>query len=105
VLEWGHSSFAKSKTVLVHSTGGQSFDGAEVGSSLVMFMRDWPSTFAGVAYPASGATTDYISDLTPKTTYSISGAGVPASATTDDAGVLSFSAAGTGSIRVSKSPH
>jgi hypothetical protein len=87
--------------VLVESSSGQNFDGAEVGSTLVMFMRDWPSTFGGVTYPASGATTDYVSDLTPKTTYSISGNGTPASATTDDAGVLTFSAAGTGNITVS----
>jgi len=105
VMEWGHSSSAKSKTNLVQSTGGQNFDGAEVGSSLVMFMRSWPSSFAGVTYPASGATTDYISDLAPKTTYSLSGAGAPASATTDDAGVLTFSAAGTGNISVSKTSH
>jgi hypothetical protein len=101
VMEWGGSGFAKSSTVLVESSSGQNFDGAEVGSTLVMFMRDWPSTFGGVTYPASGATTDYVSDLTPKTTYSISGNGTPASATTDDAGVLTFSAAGTGNITVS----
>ena len=105
VMEWGHSSFAKSKTGLVRSSGGQNFDGAEVGSSLVMFMRDWPSSFTGVTYAASGATTDYVSDLSPKTTYSISGAGAPASATTDDAGVLMFSAAGSGNISVSKASH
>jgi len=66
-----------------------------------MFMRDWPSSFTGVTYAAAGATTDYVSDLSPKTTYSISGDGAPASATTDDAGVLTFSAAGTGNITVS----
>jgi phosphotransacetylase len=72
-----------------------------VGSSLVLFMRDWPATFASVTYAASGATTDYISDLTPNTAYSISAAGAPASASTDSAGVLVFPAAGTGNITVS----
>jgi hypothetical protein len=69
----------------------------------MMFMRNWPATFTSVTYPASGATTQYVSDLTPNTTYSISGAGAPATATTDTAGVLTFSAAGTGSITVSPS--
>jgi hypothetical protein len=65
-----------------------------------MFMRTWPASFTGVVYPASGATTQYVLDLTPNTTYSITGAGAPATATTDTAGVLTFSAAGTGSITV-----
>jgi hypothetical protein len=65
-----------------------------------MFMRNWPTTFTSVTYPASGATTHYISDLAPNTTYTISGAGTPATATTDTAGVLTFSAAGTGNITV-----
>jgi hypothetical protein len=103
VLEWGGSSFTKSNTVLVQSTAGQNFDGALVGGTLVMFMRNWPAAFSGVTYPASGATTQYVSDLTPNTAYPISGAGAPATATTDNAGVLTFSAAGTGSITVSAS--
>ena len=68
-----------------------------------MFMRNWPATFTSVTYPASGATTQYVSDLTPNTTYSISGTGAPATATTDTAGVLTFNAAGTGSIVVAPS--
>jgi hypothetical protein len=100
VLEWGGSSFTKSHTVLVQSTAGQNFDGALVGGTLAMFMRNWPAALSSVTYPASGATTQYVSDLTPNTTYSISGAGAPATATTDTAGVLTFSAAGSGSITV-----
>jgi hypothetical protein len=100
VLEWGNSSFAKSATSLVHSSSGTNFDGALIGSSLVMFMRNWPQTFTSVTYPASQATTQYISDLTPNTSYAITGDGVPASATTDAAGVLTFRATGTGSITV-----
>jgi hypothetical protein len=71
-----------------------------IGSSLVMFMRNWPAAFTSVTYPASGATTHYISDLVPNTTYAITGAGAPASATTDTAGVLVFAATGTGEIAV-----
>lgn len=104
VLEWGTSGLAKSSTTLVQSTSGQSFDGAKVGTSLVMFMRNWPAVFTSVTYPASGATTHYISDLTPNTRYSITGTGVPVSATTDTAGVLVFNAAGTGSITVGTGP-
>ena len=102
-MEWGPSGLTRSTTTLVQSTGGQGFDGALIGSSLVMFMRSWPATFTSVTYPASGATTHYISDLTPNTTYNISGAGAPTSATTDTAGVLTFSATGTGSITVGSS--
>jgi hypothetical protein len=101
VMEWGSSSLTQSTTTLVASTSGQAFDGAVVGSSLVMFLRNWPATFTSVTYPASGATTMYVSDLTPSTSYSISGTGTAASATTDTAGVLSFAAAGSGNITVS----
>jgi hypothetical protein len=100
VLEWGASSLTKSPTTLVQSTAGQNFDGALIGSSLAMFERNWPATFTGTTYPASGATTHYVSDLSPNTTYSISGAGAPSTATTDTAGVLTFSATGTGNITI-----
>jgi uncharacterized protein YjdB len=104
VLEWGASSLAKSPTTLVQSTSGQSFDGVKLGSSLAMFMRNWPAAFTSVTYPASGATAHYISDLLPNTTYSITGTGAPVSATTDTAGVLAFNVAGTGSITVGNGP-
>jgi hypothetical protein len=103
VLEWGAAVSSKSTTTLVESSAGQTFDGALIGSSLAMFMRNWPATFISVTYPASGATTHYISDLTPNTTYTISGAGAPANATTDTAGVLTFGAAGTGTITINSS--
>jgi hypothetical protein len=99
-LTWGPASLANPNPTLVQSSGGQGFDGALVGSSLVMFMRTWPATFTTLTYPASGATTHYISDLTPNTTYTISGAGAPNTATADTAGVLTFNAAGTGIITV-----
>jgi hypothetical protein len=100
VLEWGPSSLSKTPTALVQSTSGNNFDGALVGSSLVMFMRNWPAAFASITYPASGATTHYISDLAPNTTYNVSGAGAPSTATTDTAGVLVFAATGAGEIVV-----
>jgi hypothetical protein len=100
LLQWGASSFTPASATLVQSTAGQGFDGELIGSSLVMFMRNWPAIFASVTYPASGATTHYISDLAPNTTYAISGAGAPTSATTDAAGVLVFTATGTGNVIV-----
>jgi hypothetical protein len=100
VLEWGPSSLSKTSTALVQSTSGNNFDGALIGSSLVMFMRNWPAAFTSVTYPASGATTHYISDLAPNTTYAISGAGAPSTATTDTAGVLVFATTGAGEIVV-----
>src|ERR1700677_633248 len=103
VMEWGGSSLTQTATTLVHSSSGANFDGALVGTSLVMFMRNWPQTFTSVTYPASQATTQYISDLTPNTSYTITGDGTPASATTDAAGVLTFSASGTGNITIGAS--
>lgn len=100
VLEWGPSSMQKTNAKLVKSSAGQNFDGALVGSSLVMFMRDWPTTFTGVTYPASGATTQYVSDLQPNMPFAITGDGVLASAHSDSAGVLTFPSSGTGTIHV-----
>jgi hypothetical protein len=101
VLQWGPAGSSVTASTEVASTSGTSFEGALVGSTLVMFMHDWPASFTSVTYPASGAATQYVSDLTPNTTYSISGAGVPSTATTDNAGVLTFSASGSGNITVS----
>jgi hypothetical protein len=103
-MEWGSSSLTRTPANLVHSSAGDSFDGALVGPNLVMFKRSWPATFTGMTYPASGASTHYISDLMPNTSYRISGSGAPANATTDSAGVLTFAADGTGNIIVGFSP-
>ena len=100
VLQWGPATFSGSSASLVASSAGTPFEGALVGSSLVMFLRDWPTTFTSVTYPASGAQIQYVSDLTPNTIYSISGAGAPGSATTDSAGVLTFAASGAGTITI-----
>lgn len=102
VLEWGSAKLSRSTTSLVQSSSGQNFDGALVGSSLVMFMRARRS-FTGTTYPASGATTQYIANLAPNMTYNVSGAGAPSSVTADNAGVATFSASGSGNITVS--PH
>ncbi|HEV2577229.1 MAG TPA: putative Ig domain-containing protein [Acidobacteriaceae bacterium] len=103
VLQWGPAGSSVTASTQVTSTSGTSFEGALVGSTVVMFMHDWPASFTSVTYPASGATTQYVSDLTPNTTYSISGAGAPSTATTDNAGVLTFSASGSGNITISPS--
>jgi hypothetical protein len=100
VIEWGPSSLKQSATTLVHSTSGMNFDGALIGSSLVMFMRNWPGTFTSTTFPASGGTAVYVSDLAPNTSYAVAGAGAPSSATTDTAGVLTFKAAGTGDVTI-----
>jgi hypothetical protein len=64
-----------------------------------MFKRSWPGTFTGTIFPALDGDTVYVGDLTPNTTYSISGGGVT-SATTDTAGVLTFSDALSGNVTV-----
>jgi hypothetical protein len=65
-----------------------------------MFMRDWPEKLTGVTYPASGGTTQYVSDLQPNMPYQITGDGAPASGRSDSAGVLTFSSTGSGRIHV-----
>lgn len=100
VLEWGGAAGKRSDTSLVRSSEGQRFEGAKVGDSVVMFMRDWPTAFAGASYPASGGTTQYVSDLLPNGNYLVQGEGTPASVTADSAGVLVFPATGSGSIRI-----
>lgn len=99
-LEWGATGFTPSTASLVQSSAGQGYDCALISTTLGCFMRSLGG-FTTVTYPASGATMHYISDLTPNTLYNISGAGVPSSATSDDAGVLTFAAGGTGNIIVS----
>src|SRR5581483_1127525 len=100
VLQWGPANSSGVPATQITSSSGTNFDGALVGSSLVMFMHDWPTSFTNVTYPASGATTQYVSDLKPNTTYNVSGTGAPSTATTDNAGVLTFSAEGTGNITI-----
>jgi hypothetical protein len=100
VLEWGASGFSKTATTLVQSASGQGFDCAEVATSLVCFMRNWPNGFKGTTFAASGAYTIYVSDLSPNASYTITGAGAPPSATSDSAGLLTFPAAGTGNITI-----
>ena len=99
-LEWGASGFTCSTAASVSSSAGQIFDGSLIGSSLVMFMRAWPGTLTGTTFPASGATTIYVSDLTPNTSYAVTGAGTPGTVTTDTAGVAEFAATGTGNIGI-----
>ena len=103
VLDWGSSGFAGISASSVVSSSGNTFEGALLGSTVVMFMHDSPAAFTGVTYAASGATTNYVCDLTPNTTYTITGVGVPATATTDNAGVLLFTAAGSGNITIAPS--
>ena len=100
VVEWGSSGFTQTTPALVQSTSGMAFDGAVLGNTCVMFMQSWPATLSGTAYPASGCTTQYVSDLTPNATYPIVGDGTPPTATADTAGVLVFSSAGTGNISI-----
>ena len=102
-LEWGASSFTCTTPSLVNSTAGQTFSGALYGTNLVMFSQAYPVSFTGTTFPASGATAIYVSDLTPNTSYAVVGAGPPSNATTDTAGVLEFSASGTGNITIGTS--
>jgi len=100
-LEGTNAGGTASATALVQSASGTAFQGAAVGTTLVMFKSARADSFSSVTYPASGATTQYVTGLTPETSYFISGAGTPASATSDSGGVVTFAATGTGLITVS----
>ncbi|HZQ43891.1 MAG TPA: hypothetical protein VFA99_11600, partial [Acidobacteriaceae bacterium] len=102
VLQWGPAKSSRSAAASVVSTGGKRYEGALVGSSLVMFMRDRSANFTTMTYPASAATMDYIMDLAPNMPYTVSGSGVPQRVTADNAGVLAFHADGQGSITVTR---
>lgn len=99
-LEWGASTFTPSAPLLVQSTAGQGYDCALTSgeTTLACFMHSWPATATGSTFPASGATTIYVSDLAPNTTYTITGTGTPSTATSDNAGTMTFAATGTGNI-------
>ena len=101
ILQWGPASFSATAPSLVASSAGRNFEGALVGSSLVMFIRERSANFTTMSYPASGATTQYVADLSPNMSYTISGAGAPERGTADNAGVLTFHADGQGSITIS----
>jgi hypothetical protein len=99
-IEGKNSGRAASATNLVKSSAGTNFDGGVIGSTLVMFKRTLTDAFSSTTYPASGATRQYVTGLAPNRTYNISVMGVPASATTDSGGVLTFSATGAGNVTV-----
>ena len=100
LLEAQNFGTSATGATLVQSSAGQNFDCALVGTNLGCFMRNLAS-FTGTTYAASGATTHYVSNLTPNTTYTITGTGTPSTATTDNAGTLTFAATGTGNITIS----
>lgn len=97
----GRASGSATSSALVQSSAGTDFDGGTIGATIVMFKKTLTDTFTSLTYAASSATTHYITGLAANTNYGISGAGTPGSATTDVAGVLTFSATGTGNIVIS----
>jgi hypothetical protein len=76
----------------------QKIEGVQIGAYVVLFGRNG-SVSGGTSYAYSAATgaitTHYISDLSPGTTYALTGAD-EASATASAQGVLSFTSTGTG---------
>jgi hypothetical protein len=99
VLEAQNFGTGATGATLVQSSAGQNFDCSLISTTIACFQKNL-ATFSGVTYAASGATTHYLSNLTPNTLYTISGTGAPASGTSDNAGVLTFAATGTGNITV-----
>jgi hypothetical protein len=92
-LAWGSS---RPTMTLVQSTAGQGYDCALAGTSLACF-RQTLGAFTGVTLPLSGATSVYVVDLTPNTSYPVTATGAPSTCTTDNAGVCAFAASGSGS--------
>ena len=100
-LEWGASAYTPTVTALVQSSAGQGYDCAKMGTaSQACFIRSLAS-FTGTTIPVSGALTMYVANLAPNTSYSASGAGVPASVTSDNAGVAVLTTTGAGSVVLS----
>jgi hypothetical protein len=100
VLEFGDVGLSRSATASVASTAGTAFEGAKVGNSLAMFKRDWNATFISVTYSPAGATNHYVADLKPSHGYVVTQAGTPMQVMSDTAGVVSFTALGTGDVTV-----
>jgi len=95
----GKTSGGASSSTHIASSAGNAFDCGTVGTTIACFIKTRGS-FTGTTYAASGATTHYVAGLVANTSYGITGAGTPSTATTDTAGVLTFSATGTGNITV-----
>lgn len=89
----------RTKATLVQSTSGTSFDCGKSDAMMVCFKRNLSDTFSGTIVPASGATQIFLNNLTPGSSYSLSGA-TPSSCTADSAGVCGFAAPGTGDVTV-----
>lgn len=94
---------ALSGATVVQSSSGVNFDGANANNTCVMFKKNISDTMGTTVYPASSCTTHYVTGLLPNTSYTLTGTGTPASATSDSAGVLTFAATGTGNISVAGS--
>lgn len=97
-LEGTNPGGSQTTTTLVQSSSGNNFDGGLIGTTLVMFAKT-RGGFSSTTYPASGATTHYVTGLLPGQAYNLTGA-TPSSATADSGGVLNFAAPGTGNITV-----
>lgn len=78
---------------LVQSSAGQAYDCAKTGATLACFRNTLGGSFTGTTVAAlSGSATYYFSNLTPSTSYTVTATGGPASCTTDNNGVCSFTA-------------
>jgi hypothetical protein len=102
VLEWSGIANGKSSTSYLASSCGVKFDGAAIGSSIVMFKQNWSDTLAEMTYStAAGIVNQYVSDLTPGHTYQVTADGTTKSYAADSAGVLTFTTSGSaGTIKL-----
>jgi hypothetical protein len=105
VLEAQDYGASAAGVTLLESSSGTAFDGSLIATTIVMFRRNMSDSFTAVTYPASGAKTHFVLNLMQNTRYAIAGDGAPPNAVTDSAGVLEFSATGTGNITISGSAH
>jgi len=72
VLQAGDPGSAMAPATLVQSSAGSSLDGAQFGSTLVLFARSITTPFQGTVYVApAAATTHYITGLAPNTGYNV----------------------------------
>jgi hypothetical protein len=95
-LAWTNSSGTPASATLVQSTAGDAFDCGHISNSLACFKHNLGSV-TGTTIPLNGATAVYIDNLAANTSYPIAATGAPTSGVSDNAGVLTFAAAGSGS--------
>jgi hypothetical protein len=72
VLQGESGAGIKQAVALVQSSAGTPFDGAQVGTTAVLFRHDLAASFTGVTFTVPASTTAvYVTGLTPGAAYTV----------------------------------